>query len=678
MNRNKEQARREIERLRKEINRHDYLYYVLAKPEISDYEYDMLMKRLEELERQYPEFITPDSPTQRVSGEPTKEFPVVRHRTPMLSLSNTYNEAEIREFDRRVRTLLAPGERYEYVCELKIDGVAMSLIYENGLLARGVTRGDGEQGDDVTNNIKTIRSLPLRLETDDPRLMNIEVRGEVFYPRAEFQRLNEERIANGEPPFANPRNSAAGTLKLQDSRIVARRPLRMFCYYLDVEGPHKPIKSQLEALQTLEALHFPVNPTYRLCKTVEEVIAYWEEWQKKKHTLSYEIDGVVVKVNSLEQQERLGTTAKSPRWAIAFKFPTEQVETVLEAIRWQVGRTGIVTPVAVLKPVQILGTTVSRATLHNPDEIQRLDVRIGDHVIIEKGGEIIPKIVRVVKDKRSPNSKPYQIPTHCPVCHTRLMRPEGEVALMCVNVACPAQVSGRIIHFASRKAMDIDGLGEKVVEWLLEKGLIKDYGDLYYLKDKAEEIAQIERMGEKSAQNLLEGIERSKQRPLFRLIFGLGIRYVGEGAAKLLANHFHSIDRLKEAGEEELAAIEGIGEKTAGSIKEFFSKSENLAVLKKLRAAGVPFEEKMETPAEADERFVNKSFVFTGALSHFTREEAAQMVEARGGKVSSSVSKKTDYVVVGKDPGSKYQKALQLGVTILSEEDFLKMLNSRG
>ncbi len=412
MNAEKEQARQEIERLRKEINRHDYLYYVLAKPEISDYEYDMLMKRLEELEKQYPEFITPDSPTQRVSGEPTKVFPVVRHRTPMLSLSNTYNEAEIRDFDRRVRTLLAPGEAYEYVCELKIDGVAMSLIYENGLLTRGVTRGDGEQGDVVTNNIKTIRSLPLRLETDDPRLLNIEVRGEVFYPLSEFHQLNEERIANGEPPFANPRNSAAGTLKLQDSRIVAQRPLRMFCYYLDVEGPEKPIRSQLEALKTLEMLHFPVNPTYRLCKSIEEVIAYWEEWQKKRHTLTYEIDGVVVKINSLEQQERLGTTAKSPRWAIAFKFPTEQAETILEDIRWQVGRTGIVTPVAILKPVQILGTTVSRATLHNPDEIQRLDVRIGDHVIIEKGGEIIPKIVRVMKEKRTnfPPTARFAIP----------------------------------------------------------------------------------------------------------------------------------------------------------------------------------------------------------------------------------------------------------------------------
>ncbi|RMF61932.1 MAG: NAD-dependent DNA ligase LigA [Calditrichaeota bacterium] len=672
----REKAREEIERLRKEIQRHDYLYYVLAKPEISDYEYDMLMKRLEELERQFPEFITPDSPTQRVSGEPTKEFPVVKHRTPMLSLSNTYNEAEIRDFDRRVRSLLNPGEPYEYVCELKIDGVAMSLIYENGILSRGVTRGDGEQGDDVTNNVKTIRSLPLRLESDDPAFLNIEVRGEVYYPRAEFERLNEERIANGEPPFANPRNSAAGTLKLQDSRIVARRPLRMYCYYLDVLEPPHPLQTHLECLKMLEKLHFPVNPTYQLCKNVDEVIDYWRKWQAEKEELPYEVDGIVVKVNHLEQQRRLGATAKSPRWAIAFKFPTEQKETVLEDIVWQVGRTGIVTPVAHLKPVQILGTTVSRATLHNADEIERLDVRIGDHVIIEKGGEIIPKIVRVVKEKRTPEIKPYRFPTRCPVCGTELVRPEGEVALLCTNVACPAQVAGRIIHFASRRALDIEGLGEKVVELLLKEGFIHDYGDLYYLKNRVDEIAQLERMGEKSAWNLINGIEESKKRPLERLIFGLGIRYVGEGAAKLLARHFHSIDKMMNASEEELAEIEGIGEKTARSIREFFNIPDNLRVLEKLRSAGMPFEEKIteEEIQKADERFEGKSFVFTGALSHFTRDEAARLVEERGGKVSSSVSSKTDYVVVGESPGSKYQKALQLGVKILSEDEFLKML----
>lgn len=675
----KAKAQKEIKELQNKLRQYDYQYYVLAQPTVSDYEYDMLMKRLEELEAQFPEFRTPDSPTRRVSGEPTRVFPVVRHRKPMLSLSNTYNEEEIRDFDRRVRSLLRPGEVYEYVCELKIDGVAMSLIYRDGFLQRAVTRGDGEQGDEVTNNIKTIRSLPLRLETADETLKNIEIRGEVYYPRAEFDKLNKERIAAGEPPFANPRNSAAGTLKMQDSLIVAKRPLRIFCYYLDPTGEENPLQTHYESLQALKELRFPVNPYFRLCKNVDEVIAYWKEWGEKKESLPFEVDGVVVKINRFEQQRRLGSTAKSPRWAIAFKFATEQAETTLRDIRWQVGRTGIVTPVADLEPVLLLGTTVSRATLHNVDEIERLDVRIGDRVVIEKGGEIIPKIIRVLEEKRSRDSKPYSPPTRCPVCHTELVRPAGEVALVCENVACPAQVAGRIIHFAARRALDIEGLGEKAVELLLNNNLIKDYGDLYYLKEKAEKIANLERMGEKSAKNLLNGIEQSKSRPLARFIFGLGIRYVGEGAAKLLANHFHSIDKMREAGVEELAEVEGIGEKTAESIKDFFSRKENLAVLEKLRAAGMPFAEKTaETPAvERDESFAGKSFVFTGTLSRFTREEAGELVEQRGGKVIKSVSKKTDYVVAGEEAGSKLTKARELGVTILSEEEFVKMIEGK-
>jgi DNA ligase (NAD+) len=674
----KANARREIEELRKKIGEYDYQYYVLAQPTVSDYKYDMLMKRLEELEELFPEFITSDSPTRRVRGEPTRVFPLMRHRKPMLSLSNTYNEEEIRDFDRRVRTLLRPGESYEYVCELKIDGVAMSLIYENGILQRAVTRGDGEQGDEVTNNVKTIRSLPLRLETIDEELKNIEVRGEVYYPRAEFEKLNRQRINAGELPFANPRNSAAGTLKLQDARIVAKRPLRIFCYYQDPLSAGTFLKNHYDSLKTLGKLRFPVNTNYRLCKNINEVIQYWQAWEDKKEILPFEVDGVVVKINNFEQQQRLGATAKSPRWAIAFKFATKQAETELLNIRWQVGRTGIVTPVADLEPVQLLGTTVSRATLHNLDEIERLDVRTGDTVIIEKGGEIIPKIIRVVENKRPADSKPYQPPTNCPVCHTQLVRPVGEVALVCENVACPAQVAGRIIHFAARRALDIEGLGEKAVELLLNNNLIKDYGDLYSLKEKAGDIANLERMGEKSAENLLNGIESSKTRPLARLIFGLGIRYVGEGAAKLLANYFHSIDKIRETAVEELAEVEGIGEKTAESIKDFFNRGENIAVLEKIRNAGMPFtEEVAETPArEAEDRFSGKSFVFTGALSRFSRDEAGEAVEQRGGKVIKSVSKKTDYVVVGEDPGSKYQKARQLGVTILSEEEFLKMLET--
>ncbi len=672
MSGDKNKIKEEIERLRREIRRHDYLYYVLAQPEITDYEYDMLMKRLEELERQYPEFITPDSPTQRVSGEPTKEFPVVRHRKPMLSLSNTYNEAEVRDFDRRVRSLLKPGESYEYVCELKIDGVAMSLLYQDGLLVRGATRGDGEQGDDVTNNVKTIRSIPLRLETNDPVLANIEVRGEVYMYRKDLEKLNEERLAAGEPPFANPRNAAAGSLKLQDPREVARRHLRMFCYWIDPLAENHRITSQYQSLKVLEELKFPVNPNYRLCRNIDEVVAFWREWQEKRDTLPYDIDGVVVKVNSLEQQERLGTTAKSPRWAIAFKFKAEQAITRLKEIVWQVGRTGVVTPVAILEPVQLVGTTVSRATLHNVEEIQRLDVRVGDYVILEKGGDIIPKVVRVVKEKRPQGLPPTEPPRECPVCHSPLVKHPGEVALRCENVACPAQVARRIEHFASRKAMDIEGLGEKVVDLLLENDLIHDYGDLYYLKK--EEIARLERMGEKSAENLIRAIEKSKQQPLERLIFALGIPFVGEGAARLLAERYKSLDELMQAREEELAEIEGIGEKTASSIRQFFNNPHNREVIEKLRRAGVRFTREEETPAQTDERFAGKTFVFTGALSRYSRDEAAELVRQRGGKVSNSVSRKTDYVVVGTDPGSKYRKAQQLGVRILSEQEFYEML----
>lgn len=670
----KEKIRQEIESLRKEIRRHDYLYYVLAKPEISDYEYDMLMKRLKELEEKYPEFITPDSPTQRVSGQPTKEFPVVRHRTPMLSLDNTYNEAEIRDFDRRVRNLLQPGEPYEYVSELKIDGVAISLIYENGLLVRGVTRGDGTQGDDITNNIKTIRGLPLRLETDKDYLLNIEVRGEVYMSKDDFRKLNEERSKNGEFLFANPRNATAGSLKLQDPQEVARRRLRLFSYYMDPLTETHPIKTQFQVLNTLLELRIPVNPHFRLCKSITEVIDFWEEAQGWRDKLAYQIDGVVVKINSLEQQRRMGSTAKSPRWAIAFKFPTEQAITQIKEIIWQVGRTGMVTPVAIFEPVQLMGTTVSRSTLHNMDEIQRLDARVNDWVLVEKAGDIIPKVVRVLKDRRPPGTEPTRAPERCPACGSQLVRHIGEVALLCENISCPAQVKGRIEHFASRRAMDIEGLGEKVVELLLNNNLIKDYGDLYFLKK--EDIAPLERMGEKSAENLINGIEASKGRPLARLIFALGIRYVGEGAARLLADQFRSLDRLMQASEEELAAVEGIGEKTAHSIREFFNRQENLKVIEKLRKAGVRFEEAVEQPAEADERFRGKTFVFTGALSRYSREQAARLVEARGGIVSNSVSRKTDYVVVGAEPGSKLQKARQLGVPVLSEEEFYALLGS--
>ena len=458
----KKQARQEIEQLTKEINQHDYDYYVRSQPTISDYDYDMKMKRLEALEEAHPELVLADTPTRRVSGEPTRNFPVTRHRKPMLSLSNTYNEEEIRDFDRRVKSLLDENEAFQYVCELKIDGVAMSLIYENGLLQRAVTRGDGEQGDEVTQNVKTIRSIPLRISPANEMLNDIEVRGEVYYPNSQFRALNEERIANGENPFANPRNSASGTLKMQDSTIVASRPLRMFCYYLDVFAENSGIAGHFEALEALKEMKYPTNPHYRLCNDVEAVIKYWQEWQEKRPTLDYEIDGIVVKVNRFDQQQRLGATAKSPRWAIAFKFATEEAITRLNKITWQVGRTGTVTPVANLEPVLLLGTTVSRATLHNMDEIERLDVREGDTVAIQKGGEIIPKIIRVVMDQRGSGSQPTQAPATCPVCPDPLVRPEGEVALVCENFYCNAQIAGRIIHFSARKALDIDGLGKRL------------------------------------------------------------------------------------------------------------------------------------------------------------------------------------------------------------------------
>ncbi|MEJ2634803.1 MAG: NAD-dependent DNA ligase LigA [Calditrichia bacterium] len=672
MSENDQTVKQEIAELTDVINRHDYLYYVLAQPEISDYEYDMLMKRLEELEAEYPEFITPDSPTRRVSGEPTKVFPVVRHQKPMLSLANTYNEEEVRDFDRRIRGLLEPGESCEYVCELKIDGVAMSLLYRDGRLVRAATRGDGEQGDDVTSNVKTIRSIPLRLKTGDPDLMNIEIRGEVYFHEQDLTDLNKLRIQNGEVPFANPRNAAAGSLKLQDARITAQRPLKMFCYWIDTINSEGIIRTHLEGLKTLQELHLPVNPNFRLCKSIDEVLDYWQQWQEKRDSLPYDIDGIVVKINSYEQQIRLGSTAKTPRWAIAFKFKAVQEETRLKDIIWQVGRTGVVTPVAILEPVKLLGTTVSRATLHNADELKRLDVRPGDYVILEKGGDVIPKVVRVVFAKRSPNLPPYNPPDHCPACGSLLVNVPGEVALRCENVACSEQIARRIGHFASRRAMDIEGLGERVVDLLLENKLIGDLADLYSLKKDA--LSALERMGEKSAANLTEAVEKSKGQSLDRLIFALGIPFVGEGAARLLAAHFRSLDALMQASVEEMNSIEGVGEKTVSSVRAFFDNHENREVIEKLRTAGLGFSaETVESPME-EGKFAGKSFVFTGTLKRMSRDAAAEMVRKEGGKVTGSVSKNTGYVVSGTDPGSKYEKAVRLGVKILSEEDFFHLL----
>jgi len=668
-----EAIRKEIEELRRVIREHDYRYYVLNEPIISDYEYDQLMAKLIALENAHPELITPDSPTQRVGGEPTKEFPTVVHEIPMLSLSNTYSVEELQEFENRIKNLL-PGEPIEYVAELKFDGIAVSLIYRDGVLVQGATRGDGERGDEITNNLKTIRSVPLRLFSKDHLPQNIEVRGEVFMTKSAFEKLNKEQEKLGEKPFANPRNATGGTLKLQDPKLVAKRSLSFTAYYLRLLGEDRekiPLHTHFEALHMLRDLGFPVSRHIALCKSLWEAIEFCNTWEEKRDELPFEIDGVVIKVNRFDQQERLGSTAKSPRWATAYKFKARQATTVLKKIHFQVGRTGVITPVAVLEPVALGGITITRATLHNEEEIQRKDIREGDTVIVERGGEVIPKIVGVVKEKRPSDSVPFQMPSTCPVCGGPVIREREEVAVRCENIACPAQVHRRIAHFASRTAMDIEGLGESWIQALIENKLVSDYGDLYFLQKK--DLLKLERMGEKSAQNLLDAIEASKTRPLDRLIFALGIRHVGTNVAEILADHFGSIEKLKNASEEELSRIEGIGPIIAESVVQFFSQPQNLQVLEKLKKAGVQMEE-ARTPVSREGIFAGKTFVLTGALTRFTREAATELIESEGGHVASSVSSKTDYVLVGENPGSKYRKALDLGIQIMDEDTFVSLL----
>ena len=664
-------AKDRIEEIKKQINQYDYEYYVLAQPSIDDYTYDQLMKELESLEHEHPELITNDSPTQRVSGQPQKSFNTVKHLQPMLSLSNTYNKEEFIEFDKRVRSALNESEKVTYIAELKIDGAAISLWYRNGLLLRGATRGDGTQGDDITQNIKTIRSIPLRILNNVSVPDEFEVRGEVFMPKSSFEHLNKIREENEEALFANPRNAAAGSLKLQDARITAQRRLDMFCYYLlPVSGALSHTETHLENLQSLERLGFHVNEHHRVCMDINGVLDYVQEWEEKRADLPYDIDGVVVKVNNLGQQRRLGSTAKSPRWAIAFKFKALRAETVTQKIVWQVGRTGAVTPVAELEPVHLAGSTVSRATLHNPDEIERKDIREGDFVYIEKGGDIIPKVVEVNLEKRQANSLPAVIPTVCPSCAGPLQRTEGEAALRCTNSKCPEQILRKIEHFASRGAMDIEGLGIAVVELLIQNGLLADIADIYFL-DK-EKIVALERMGEKSAQKLLDAIEVSKQQQLDRLIFGLGIPFVGTTAAKILAKSFRTLDGLAEAQQEELEAIDGIGGKTAESILAYFSVPENRSLIERLRSAGLRLEQ--EESKEERTLLNGLTFVITGTLPSLSRTDAAQLIEQNGGKVSSSVSSKTNYLLAGEKAGSKLQKAEKLGVPVVTEEQLRRML----
>ena len=662
----------EIEKLRNEIRRHEDLYYVLDSPEISDREYDQLLEKLQQLEQDHPELVTPDSPTQRVGGRPAEGFAEVVHRLPMLSLDNSYNIDELRAFDERCQKL-ADGRPLEYVAELKIDGLSLSLQYVNNVLARGVTRGDGRIGEEVTQNARTIRSVPLRVKSEAKAIDGeIEVRGEVFIPLDVFQKTNAEREEQGEPRFANPRNAAAGAIRQLDSKLVARRKLDMFAYDLLVNG-RKPFATHWESLNWLAAAGFRVNPNKELCKSIDQVIDFANEKEKLRDELGYEIDGLVVKVNSTALQDDFGATAKAPRWAIAYKYPARQASTQVLSIVVQVGRTGALTPVANLEPVFLAGTTVSRATLHNEDEIKRLGLKIGDWVMIEKSGEIIPKVLNVIKSKRTGKEKSFKPPTHCPVCGGEISRVEGEVVARCVAADCAAQLMGRLLHFASRRAMRIEGLGEVLVVQLVEAKLVKDVGDLYSLT--LEQVSGLPRMAKKSATNLLEQIEASKSRDLGQLIYALGLRHVGERTAGILAHHFGSLEKLAKATTEELDEIPEIGLTVAQSVRDWFDDDGNRELCDRLRGVGVKTELEKTSATELDERFAGKQFVLTGKMEGFTRDEARALIEARGGRVNSSVSKKTDYVIAGEEAGSKLDKATELGVTVMDEAGFKKLMS---
>lgn len=659
----------EIKELREKIRYHEYRYYVLDSPEISDAEFDDLMRRLEKLEEEHPEFITPDSPTQRVGGEPLEGFRKVEHSTPMLSLGNAFNPGELKEFANRIYRL-AGTDQITFVVEHKIDGLSAILTYEEGRLVLGATRGNGVVGEDVTENIRTIRAVPLKLRKD----VNLEVRGEVYISKKDFEHLNERRLDKGEEPFANPRNAAAGSVRQLDPQIAASRSLSLIAYDLVHYGEGN-INSHLEALELLQELGFKVN-WHQRCSSIEEVISYCQEWTEKREELPFEIDGLVIKVNDLGLREKLGSTAKSPRWAIAYKFPAQQKTTTIKDIIISVGRTGALTPTAILEPVHIAGSTVSRATLHNEDEIRRKDIKIGDQVLVQKAGDVIPEVVKVIKDKRDGDETEFSMPDFCPVCGGEVVREEGEAVSRCTNVTgCPAQKREGILHFVSRNAMNIDGVGPALIDQLLEKGLIEDYADLYYLKK--EDLIPLERMAEKSAENALKAIEGSKNRPLHNLFFALGIRHVGAGVARVLARVYHSVDELEEANLEELTEIDEIGPIIAESIVNFFKAEHNRKVIEKLKKAGVKLAGEGQSKGKVIKELEGKKFVFTGGLVNLTRNEAKELVLSVGGDVSSSVSKKTDYVVVGEDPGSKYDKARELGVTILSEVEFLKLLNIR-
>lgn len=713
--RNIQSAEREAQELRHQINEHDHRYYVLDQPVISDVEYDALMHRLRDIETEYPELITPDSPTQRVSGQPAGKFDTYTHKRPMLSLDNSYNINDLREWAKRCEKL-AGGRAFDYVAELKIDGLSISLIYENGVLVRGVTRGDGIRGELVTQNARTIRSVPLKIKEPqaksrtkksapsqasffdapaEPR--EIEVRGEVYLPNDVFKKINQEREEQELSTFANPRNAAAGTMRQLDSKIVAERRLDIFCYQLLFDG-EPALPTHFESLEWMEHAGFKINPHRQLCSTIEEVIEYCDEWETKRDNLSYEIDGVVIKVNQRAVQEELGATGKSPRWAVAYKFPARQVSTQLLDVIYQVGRTGAITPVAVLEPVLLAGTTVSRASLHNADEIRRLGVMKGDYVFIEKSGEIIPQVIKVITERRTGHEENLCFPTQCPECGTPLVKPEDEAVTRCPNPDCIAKLREGLLHFASRRAMQIDGLGWALVQQLTSrrmkrdlKGLpllddsgnetlwpplVHDFADLYHLKDQREELIALERMGTKSADNLLNQIEASKQAGLARLLYGLGIRHIGERTAQILAGYYGSMNKLAQASVEELSGIYEIGSIVAAAVREWFDQSRHQKLLSKLGEAGVLMET-IRSEAQAVPRvFEGKQFVLTGTLPTMKRDDAKAFIEARGGRVNSSVSKKTDFVVAGEEAGSKLDRAHELGLTVIDEAALLEIGNA--
>ena len=656
-----------VEKLREEIEYHNYRYYILDQPEISDAQYDRLMKELEKLEEQYPELRSPNSPTQRVGAHPLEEFEIVRHTIPMLSLANAFDESEARDFDKRVKKFLGTSEDIEYAAEPKFDGLAVELVYERGQFVVGSTRGDGINGENITQNLRTMRTVPLQLiqkEISAPQ--RLEVRGEAIMQVEKFKELNRKREEMGEPFFANPRNAAAGSIRQLNPKITAERPLEIYFYALgEVIG--RTFKTQWEVLKTLPKWGLRTNPYVRKCKNIDEVLDYYREMNEKRETLPYEIDGTVIKVNRFDLQARLGEIARSPRWALAFKFPPKQETTKILDIIVQVGRTGALTPVAVMEPVRVGGVEVSRATLHNQDEIDKKDVRVGDTVVIQRAGDVIPEVVQVITSKRKATEKKFKMPSKCPVCGAEVVKEEA--IHRCIGLDCPAQLKGRIKHFASKRAMDIDGLGVKLIDQLVDKGLVKDVADIYYVSKQ--QLIELERMADKSAQNIIDAIEKSKTKPLSKFLYALGIRHVGETTAEDLARSFPRLDDFFHLSEEDLMEVEGIGPEVAASVVQFFRDKKNKESIERLRKAGV----KVTEPTGKEKgKLVGKTFVFTGALKTFQREEARNLVESLGGMTASSISKKVDYVVVGEDPGSKSDKAKELGIKTLTEEEFKKMI----